>query len=294
MKTILVTGSSTGLGYASAVALARAGHEVFATMRNPARSRQLGELAKQESLQITIVPLDVNSDASVAAGMRKILDARGYVDVLVNNAGIAPLGSVEEAPLDEFRSTMETNYFGALRCIQAVLPVMRARRSGRIINVSSVAGKLAFPGQAAYCATKFALEALSEALAAEVRPFNIRVNVIEPGVIDTPIFDKIGAVSGGVYPGSRRMNAIFAAAREHPVPASVIGDQVVEIVDDESWTLRYPGGPAAAGILALRAGISDEQFLALNALPDDEWCDAIQQNFGLGVRPHLSPGPALT
>ncbi len=120
MKTIIVTGTSTGIGFAAAVALARAGHDVFATMRDPARSPELQALVTKENLSITIVPLDVDSDASVSRGMAKIQEMRGRVDVLVNNAGIGQLGSVEETPLDQFRQVMETNFFGALRCIQAV------------------------------------------------------------------------------------------------------------------------------------------------------------------------------
>ena len=288
MKTILVTGTSTGLGFAAAVSLVRAGHDVFATMRTPGKSPELLAQAKRDGLPITIIPLDVDSDESVAAGVKHVLDARGRIDVLVNNAGIAQVGSVEAMPLSTFRRIMETNYFGTVRCIQAVLPAMRAQKSGRIINISSVAGRLAFPGQSAYAASKFAVEALSEALAAEVRPLNIRVNVIEPGVIETPIFGKEQTLDGDPYPGGRRMNAIFATALEHPVPASVIGDQVRDIVADESWQLRYPGGPAAAGLMAWRGSLTDEQLIGIGALDDEAWCDFMQANLGLNVRPHLT------
>lgn len=290
MKTILITGTSTGLGFAAAVSLARAGHDVFATMRNPARSPELAQFAAKEQLPITVLALDVDDDASVAAGVAQIVTARGHIDVLVNNAGIGKLGSVEETPLAEFRSTMETNYFGVLRCTKAVLPGMRARRSGRIINVSSVAGKLATPGQSAYCASKFALEALSEVLAGEVRPFNIRVNVLEPGVIETPIFGKDQDHSRDLYPNPRRLAAIFAALLDQPIPASVIGDQIRDIVADESWTLRHLGGPAAAGILGWRASLTDEQYLAIQALDDAGWCDYVETTLGLGVRRHLLAG----
>src|SRR5688572_26207941 len=149
MKTIIVTGTSTGIGFATAVALARAGHDVFATMRDPARSPELQALATKENLAITIVALDVDSDASVTNGIARTQEMRGRVDVLVNNAGIGQVGSVEEMPLEEYRQIMETNFFGVLRCIQAVLPGMRARQNGRIINVTSVAGRLASPGQSA-------------------------------------------------------------------------------------------------------------------------------------------------
>jgi NAD(P)-dependent dehydrogenase (short-subunit alcohol dehydrogenase family) len=288
MKTILITGTSTGIGFATAVSLMRAGHDVFATMRDPAKSPELLALAGKEGLPITVIPLDVDSDESVAAGVERVLTTRGRVDVLVNNAGVGQLGSVEAMPLAKFRQVMETNYFGAIRCIQAVLPGMRARKGGRIVNITSVAGRLAFAGQSAYAASKFALEALSESLAAEVKPFNIRVNLVEPGVIETPIFGKEEVLPGDPYPGARRMNAVFAASLEHPVPASVIGDEIRGIVADESWQLRYPGGPAAAGIMAWRASMTDEQHIAIGALDEDAWCEYVTTNLGLNVRPHLA------
>ena len=184
---------------------------------------------------------------------------------------------------------METNFFGALRCIRAVLPGMRERKSGRIINITSVAGRLAAAGQSAYAASKFALEAASESLAAEVKPFNIRVNVVEPGVIETPIFGKGNDVSADIYPGARRLNALFAASLEQPVPASVIGGQIRDIVAGEDWQFRHPGGPAAAGIMAWRASMTDEQYIASGALDDDAWCDFVQKSMGLDVRRHLAP-----
>ena len=137
MATVLITGSSTGPGLATAVALARAGHDVNATMRNPARSPELQTIARKESLPISILRLDVDRDDSVVQAVRQVLAERGHVDVLVNNAGILAFGAVEDLPLDVFRQAMETNYFGALRCIQAVLPSMRERRSGCIVNVTS-------------------------------------------------------------------------------------------------------------------------------------------------------------
>ncbi|HYT68274.1 MAG TPA: SDR family oxidoreductase [Vicinamibacterales bacterium] len=291
-QTVLITGTSTGLGYATAMSLASAGQDVFASMRNPSRAPELQALATKDKLPITVIQMDVDDDASVKAGIKTVLDARGHIDVLVNNAGIAWMGSVEEMPLDQFRQVMETNYFGALRCMQAVLPSMRARRSGRIINISSVAGKVSSAGHGAYAASKFALEGLAESLAAEVRPFNVRVNLVEPGVIETSIFGKVGDVSSAIYPGARRMNAIFGAALEHPVPASVIGDLVRDIVADDSWQLRYSGGPAAAGLIGWRASMTDEQFISIGALDDDAWCDFMEKNLGLPVRAHLAPRPA--
>ena len=190
MGIAVVTGSSTGIGFATSEALARAGHDVIATMRSPDRAPALADLARRDSLPITVMRMDVDSDTSVSATIGEVLAARGRIDVLVNNAGLGHLGSVEETPLSTFRQVMETNYFGALRCIQAVVPGMRARKSGLIVNVTSVAGRLASPAQSSYCASKFALEALSESLAAEVKADGIRVAIVEPGVVATPIFGK--------------------------------------------------------------------------------------------------------
>ncbi len=212
MATVLITGSSTGLGLATAVALARGGHDVYATMRNPDRSPELQTIAHQESLPITILRLDVDSDDSVMQAVRHVLAERGHVDVLVNNAGILAFGVVEDLPLDVFRQAMETNFFGALRCIQAVLPSMRERRSGCIVNVTSIGGRITMGAHGCYTATKFALEALSEALAQEVKAFNIRVAIVEPGIMQTAIFDKMPEdPPASRYPHEGRLRALHAA-----------------------------------------------------------------------------------
>ena len=152
MLTALVTGTSTGIGLATAVTLARAGHKVYATMRNPAKGAgEITSIAEAEKLPLTVLPLDVDSDQSV----RDVFAKTGAIDVLVNNAGIAIMSAVEDMALEDFRRIMETNYFGALRCIKAVLPAMRERRSGCIVNVSSVAGRIAGGAQGAYAASKW-------------------------------------------------------------------------------------------------------------------------------------------
>lgn len=186
MSTILITGTSKGIGFETALAFARASHTVLATMRNPAESPQLAEIAAKESLSIAVSRMDVDSDDSVRDGMAAIL-AKGPIDVLINNAGVEAVGSVEEQPLSVFRAIMETNYFGVIRCAQAVVQQMRERRSGCIINVSSVAGRFSNSPFAAYCASKWALEALSEALATEMKTFKVRVALRRIG--DVPCAD---------------------------------------------------------------------------------------------------------
>ncbi len=215
MATVLITGTSTGIGMATALAFGRAGHRVAATMRNPSAAPALAEAAAREKLSVVVVPMDVDSDASVLDGMARIARDLGPIDVLVNNAGIERMGSVEELPLAEFRAVMETNYFGVIRCTQALLPGMRQRRRGCIINVASVAGHVASAPMAAYTASKFALEALSECLAQEVKAFNLRVAIVEPGIIDTPMARHIGvALAPSPYTQQRRMAALFATALE--------------------------------------------------------------------------------
>ncbi|MEO6001382.1 MAG: SDR family oxidoreductase, partial [Chitinophagaceae bacterium] len=195
MSVILITGSSSGIGLATALHLARKGHKVYATMRNPSVS-SLSSISDKEHLNLETLALDVNSDESVEKAVKKVLDKEGFIDVLINNAGVSALGPVEELPLEAFRNDMETNYFGTLRCIQAVLPSMRVRKAGTIINNSSIAGKIYNNFHASYAPTKAAVEALSECLAQEVQPLGIRVVLVEPGVIETPIFSKVSQTPG--------------------------------------------------------------------------------------------------
>src|ERR1035441_2963141 len=156
MSVILVTGCSTGIGLATAVTLGRGGHAVYATMRNPATgAAEINGIATAERLHIEVLAMDVDDDASVQNAVSEVLSRSGRIDVLVNNAGVAGGASGEETPLPEFRRTMETNFFGALRCIQAVAPDMRERGSGCIVNVSSVAGRFASAPQAAHAASKW-------------------------------------------------------------------------------------------------------------------------------------------
>ncbi len=164
MASVLITGTSTGIGLATALTLGRAGHKVYATMRDPSRAPELAEKTAQEKLPIKISVMDVDSDTSVKSAIANIQKDAGQIDVLVNNAGVERNGSIEELPLSEFRAVMETNYFGVIRCIQALVPQMRQRKSGCIINISSVAGHISCPPLAPYTASKFALEALSRSV----------------------------------------------------------------------------------------------------------------------------------
>ena len=284
MAIALITGTSSGIGLATAVSLARRGHKVIATMRNLEGAAELQKIISTEHLPITVADLDVNDHASVERSIGRALAENGRIDVLVNNAGLGLGGSVEELPLDVFREVMETNYFGALRCIKAVLPSMRERRHGCIVNVTSIAGRIALPPQAAYAASKWALEALSECLAQEMRAFNVRVAIVEPGVIATPIFSKARPLpADSPYPHARRQRALFAASLAQPTSPYVVGEKICQIVDSDSWQLRYPVGPDAEPLLKWRANKTDEEIVRLGGASDEEYKMVVKREFGLDV-----------
>ncbi len=286
MSRVLITGTSKGIGYAAALAFARAGHQVFAAMRDPQRSPQLAQTAAAEGLPIHVSVMDVDSDESVAASVAKIREQAGGVDVLVNNAGIEASGSIEELPLDVFRRIMETNYFGAIRCIQAVVGEMRERRGGCIINISSVAGKISNSPLTPYAASKWALEALTEGLAQEMKTYNVRVALVEPGIIDTAMARRIGEPPPkAAYPQVYRFSRLFAASLQNPVEPSLVADKILEVAQDDGAVLRHPVGPDAEPFLAWRASMSDEDWVAWGAQNDEDWYASVERDFGLDARP---------
>ena len=284
MANVLITGTSTGIGLATALAFGRAGHTVAATMRNPQRAPELATVAAREKLPITVSTMDVDADSRSA---RRSAGSSGRWDLSTFSSttpGLSGHGSVEELPLAEFRAVMETNYFGVIRCIQAILPAMRQRRSGCIINVASVAGHIASSPQAPYTASKFALEALSEALAQEAKPFNVRVAIVEPGIIDTPMARHIGVPVPSPYPQQQRFAALFRTVLKSPVPPAVVADKMLEIVTSGTWQLRHPVGPDAEPFLAWRKSMTDEEWVSWGALDDDDWYARVHADFGLDAR----------
>jgi NAD(P)-dependent dehydrogenase (short-subunit alcohol dehydrogenase family) len=284
MKSVIITGTNTGIGFETALAFARAGYKVFATMRNPGNATALKQKIQEESLTIIISAMDVDNDESVNGIIDAIQQENGPVDVLVNNAGIERHGSIEELELSDFKAVMETNYFGVLRCIKAVLPEMRDNRNGCIINISSVAGKIANTPLGPYTASKFALEAISEALAQEVKPFNIRVGIVEPGIIDTQMARNISHGGDSIYNQTNRFGGLFVATLKTPVQATIVAEKILEVADSGTWQLRHPVGPDAVPFLQWRGSMSDEQWTDWNAASDDDWYAAVETSFGLNAR----------
>jgi len=286
MASVLITGTSKGIGFEAALAFGRAGHKVYATMRNPSQSPELAQMTARENLPITVSTMDVDSDQSVSHGIAQIHKGHGPIDVLVNNAGVERVGAVEELLLADFRAVMETNYFGAIRCIQAVVPHMRKRRSGCIINVTSTAGRIASAPLTPYTASKWAMEALSEALAGEMKTFNVRVAIVEPGIIDTAMARRIkDPVADSPYRQTARFGALFTASLKNPVPPALVAQKIVEIAENGTWQLRHPVGPSAAPFLQWRSQMTDEDWVDLNASDDETWYRSLERDFGLDTRP---------
>lgn len=286
MQIAAVTGTNSGLGLATTLRLARSGYRVFAGMRNPAKADALREVVDSERLDVEILKLDVNSDGSVAEAFARIAEA-GPVDVLVNNAGIAGATPLELTPMDEHKAIFETNYFGAVRCIQAVLGSMRERQSGAIVNITSVAGIYAVPNQIAYSASKWALECLGEALAGELRRFGVRVVNVEPGVVVTKIFENSEESTrydktSPYQPLMRRNGKLYAAGFVRGTTADKVADTVLEAVTTDDYKLRWPVGDDAVGIAKGYARVSDEDRIALNDdLSDDDYRNRFRDYFGV-------------
>ncbi|MCX8103577.1 MAG: SDR family oxidoreductase [Candidatus Bipolaricaulota bacterium] len=254
----LITGSNSGIGLETALYLARRGFTVWATMRNLQKADELRKIVESERLPIEIAQLDVDDDTSVKHAVAQILQKSGRIDVLINNAGYGLRGAAEEVSLDEWRRQFETNFFGVIRVTQAVLPQMRAQRSGAIVNISSVLGRMAIPFSGPYTSSKFALEGLSETLRYELAPFNIKVILIEPGFIATKFQENAQLAQAAQREDSPY--AIFKQASGRRVqrniyraaPAETVAATIYRAITHPSPKLRYPVGREARLVLPLR------------------------------------------
>ncbi len=284
MATVLVTGSNAGIGREIALDFARAGYTVYATMRKLERGAELASIAEAEKLPVHLRVMDVDSDDSVRECFAAIHAEGVEIDVLVNNAGIERHGAVEELSMDDIRAVMETNYFGAIRCIHQVVTRMRERGSGCIVNITSVAGKVSSSPLGAYAASKHALEALSDALAMEMKPFGVRVVVVEPGIIDTAMAHAIEEPPPSVYRHARQMSAYFRASLTQPTPPTLVAEVVRNAVESDVWKLRHPAGPVAARSMERRIEIGDDGWIAEHTLSNEEFAENLKAIFGLDVK----------
>jgi len=262
-QVALVTGASSGFGLLAAVSLARRGLRVVASMRDLSRRGELDQAAAAAGVSLQVVALDVTRPDTFAEALAQV----GPVDVLVNNAGIGIVGAVENISMEEVRQTFETNFFGAVALIKAVLPGMRERRAGRIVNVSSIAARIASPGTPAYIASKYALEGLSDALRYEVHPFGIAVSIIEPGTFPTAMTKApwMAARSGGAYEAIERAveSMLKASHTQKASDPQQVADAIVHAATARSPRRRYVVGSDARFALVVRSLLPTGAFEAL-------------------------------
>ncbi|MDE0725818.1 MAG: SDR family oxidoreductase [Alphaproteobacteria bacterium] len=287
MQICLITGTSTGIGHATALHLARRGYRVYATMRNTAKGAQLGAAAAAENLDLVIETLDVTDHQSMLDCVARIMAVEGRIDILINNAGLSSSSPIETYPEDEHRALFEANYWGPVKLTQAVLPAMRERASGAIINISSVLGRIAWANQGAYCASKFAIEAFSEALAQEVAPFGIRVAIIEPGVTASAIFDNTPVHYDRASPyktAMRRNGRFYSVGIADATPAEQLAETIEEALTAEQPKLRHAVGFGTQAI-PRRAAMNDEEYVALATLADPDYYQALRERLDLDLEP---------
>jgi NAD(P)-dependent dehydrogenase (short-subunit alcohol dehydrogenase family) len=262
----IVTGSSGGIGLATSLALARNGYLTYATMRNLAKRDSIQSVADKEHLPIRVVQLDVTDENSIKKAIQSILSEADRIDLLVNNAGYALTGAFEDIGIDEIEAQYETNVFGVIRVTQAVLPIMRKQGSGRIINISSGAGRIGYPGGSAYVSSKFALEGLSESMAYEIEQFGIKTVLVEPGFVRTNFSENIVTAKKAQDPNSpysqmmQMMSSIRGKMLENASDADLVAEVVVEAATAKEPSLRYLAGKDVQQMVAAKKSMSDEEF----------------------------------
>lgn len=263
-KIALVTGSSSGIGFETALALAREGYHTYASMRNTKKSGPLLEIAKKENLPIAVIELDVDKPESIKSAVSQIIKEKQRIDVLVNNAGYGIFGCLEDLTIEELRAQFETNFFAIVRMIQEIAPIMRRQKAGSIVNVSSVAGRIGFPGTPAYISSKFALEGLSESLRYELSPFGINVIIIEPGVIKTNFFDSMKMATPKTDSPYKDMThkvvsgiKMMAEMGTHPKEVASV---IVKALKEKNPLPRYPVGNDAVMFLEAKKMKTDIEF----------------------------------
>lgn len=286
-RTCIVTGANSGIGRSTAITLAKNDYTVFATMRSLERGEKLREIAQELNLVIKAVELDVSDTDSVNQGINEILNQTDQIDILINNAGVGSNAVIEDVDIESDKSVFETNFWGVVRCIQAVLPTMRQQKSGHIIQVSSIAGRVGLPAQPIYSASKWALEGLSENLAHDLSSFGVRVSIIEPGVTRTAILGKNNTVPQNddfenIY---ARMLDMYMQGIEANIRPEAVSETILQCLESSSKQLRWPVAWGAETMVDARhdGSVSDEEWVKIGSLVNnrEEWVRSFRQAFNL-------------
>ncbi|HEX7142640.1 MAG TPA: SDR family oxidoreductase [Nitrososphaeraceae archaeon] len=268
MKQVaLITGCSSGIGYETSILLAKNGFRTYATMRNTDKGDKLKEIAEKENLDLKIIKLDVTDDYSIKNAINEIVQETNRIDVLVNNAGNNIAGAVEDLSIEEFKEQFETNFFGLIRVTKVVLPIMRKQNNGIIVNLSSIAGKMAIPLNSAYVSSKFAIEGFSESIRYELEDFGIKVILIEPGVIKSNFYENIKMSKNSLLdeksayqPITQKIFEAFLPMLEYAFPTKIVADIILEAVNSDNPNIRYAVGDDAKSIIEARKKLSDKEF----------------------------------
>jgi len=257
-----------GIGFETSLTLARNGFYTYATVRKLEEgSRQVIDIAKKENLPLQVIQLDVNNDKSVIDATNSIVKEKGSIDVVINNAGYLLFGAFEDTSIDDIRAQFETNFFGAVRVMQAVIPIMRNQRNGKIVNITSVGGRIAFPFDSIYHGTKFALEGLSESIQYELEPFGIKIILIEPGAVSSNFWKNMKTAAKATEstnsPYSQIENKMSEAVNQmaqNTIHPSEVAKAILEAVTSDTPDFRYVVGKDGTMIIEARKNMSEREF----------------------------------
>ena len=265
-RTVLVTGCSSGIGLATCHVLSRNNFMTYGTVRNLSKAKKIQDLINRENLSLKILRLDVNDNQSIKLAVKKILTDTGRIDVLINNAGYGMFGPIEEITTQEVKKQFETNFFGTIRLIKAIVPIMRKQGNGTIVNISSMVGRFGVPLNSAYVSSKFAVEGLSESISFELEEFGIRVIVIEPGVVKSDFFHNVEVKGMNLESPyhklmERRVNFLDKAMKNSLTSSYDVADTILEALNSKDPKFRYVIGNDATNSLRMRNSLSDREFM---------------------------------
>jgi NAD(P)-dependent dehydrogenase (short-subunit alcohol dehydrogenase family) len=269
-KTAVVTGSASGIGFETSLLLARNAFRTYATVRDLDKAKAIRDISDKHELPIIVMELDVTSDKSVSDAIDKINKESKRIDVVVNNAGYGQGGALEDDSMDEIKALFETNLFGAIRVMKAVLPIMRKQHGGIIVNITSMGGRIGFPFGTAYHGTKFALEGISESMRYEIEPFGIKVILIEPGVIRTNFSSNYRIGQKAADPSSPYLSILQAMQKaferylgQEITPPEEVANMILKAVTSENPEIRYVVGNDAIQLIEAKKRMSDLEFEGL-------------------------------
>jgi NAD(P)-dependent dehydrogenase (short-subunit alcohol dehydrogenase family) len=256
-KTVLITGCSSGIGYATCLVFARNNFMTYGSVRDISKAEKIQEITNSEKLPLKIVRLDVNDGDSIRIAIQRIVSDSGRIDVLINNAGYGMFGPIEEISIEDIKKQFETNFFGTIRLIKAIVPIMRKQRNGTIVNISSMVGRFGVPLNSAYVSSKFALEGLTESISFELEEFGIKVILVEPGVVKTNFFQNLkikGTDAKSPYYKlmDKRITFLKTAMKNSLSSSDQVANTILHAVNSRDPDLRYVIGNDATNSIHMR------------------------------------------